>query len=265
MGCFGYNIDMLTTPVNFDEVDLIAFDLDDTLAKSKMPIDSEMSELLCSLLTQKRVAVVSGASFDQFKKQFLSNLGCPISQLTNLFLISTNGACLYEFRNDWVKLSEENFSPEAKAEVMTCLTEAVNSLGFDSSVLYGQQIEDRGSQVTFSGLGSEAPIEEKKGWDSDRAKRTKLVELLQKKLQNFSIKIGGMTSVDITPLGIDKASGLQKLAKLLSLDLSKLIYVGDALFPGGNDESVMNLGISTIQVAGPEETKKIISDLINKK
>jgi len=59
---------------NFKDKSLIIFDLDGTLAESKQPMDSEMTELLARLLEKKKVAVISGGSFEQFKKQFLPEL-----------------------------------------------------------------------------------------------------------------------------------------------------------------------------------------------
>jgi phosphomannomutase len=35
-------------------------------------------------------------------------------------------------------------------------------------------IEDRGSQITYSALGQQAPLEEKEKWDPDFAKRKKI-------------------------------------------------------------------------------------------
>jgi hypothetical protein len=41
-----------------------------------------------------------------------------------------------------------------------------------------------------------------------------------------------------------------------------MLYVGDALFPGGNDEIVKETGIPTQQVSGPAETKEIIEKVL---
>jgi hypothetical protein len=37
-----------------------------------------------------------------------------------------------------------------------------------------------------------------------------------------------------------------------------MIYVGDALFPGGNDYPARSTGAACIQVANPNETKRVI-------
>ena len=53
---------------------LVVFDLDGTLAKSKSPIDAKMAALLDKLLGVVKVAVISGANWPQFQKQVLSHL-----------------------------------------------------------------------------------------------------------------------------------------------------------------------------------------------
>src|ERR1035441_10285233 len=61
--------------------------------------------------------------------------------------------------------------------------------------------QDRGSQITFSALGQQAPLEEKKKWDPDFAKRKKIKAILDKLIPEFSVRMGGATSVDITKTG----------------------------------------------------------------
>ena len=46
--------------------------------------------------------------------------------------------------------------------------------------VWGDVIEDRGSQITFSALGQQAPLEEKKKWDPDFAKRKGMKTILDK-------------------------------------------------------------------------------------
>ena len=41
-----------------------------------------------------------------------------------------------------------------------------------------------------------------------------------------------------------------------------MIYVGDALFPGGNDYPVVRTGIATIAVTGPPQTRCVIQTII---
>jgi len=80
-------------------------------------------------------------------------------------------------------------------------------------------------------------LAEKEKWDPDFAKRKKITTILQTLIPEFSIRMGGATSIDVTKPGIDKAYGIGKLKDTLHLSLKEMVYIGDALFPGGNDYS----------------------------
>jgi hypothetical protein len=41
-----------------------------------------------------------------------------------------------------------------------------------------------------------------------------------------------------------------------------MIYIGDALFPGGNDYPAQQAGVDCIAVKGPEESKRVIQTII---
>ena len=123
-------------------------------------------------------------------------------------------------------------------------------------------IEDRGSQITFSALGQQAPLEEKKKWDSDFAKRKKIQSILDKLIPEFSVRLGGATSIDVTKPGIDKAYGVRKLRDVLGISLKEMIFIGDALFAGGNDYPAEQAGVVSIPVKGPHETKRVVEAII---
>ncbi len=123
-------------------------------------------------------------------------------------------------------------------------------------------IENRGSQITFSGLGQQAPLDAKKNWDPHFEKRKIIKESLEKTLPEFSINMGGATSIDVTKPGIDKAYGIKKLQQTLSIAIAEMIFVGDALFEGGNDYPARSTGAVCIQVRDPDETKRVIEAII---
>ena len=62
--------------------------------------------------------------------------------------------------------------------------------------------------------------------------------------------------------GIDKAYGIQKLRDVLSIPIDDMLYVGDALFRGGNDAPARDTGAACIQVRDPHETKRVIETVI---
>ncbi len=102
----------------------------------------------------------------------------------------------------------------------------------------------------------------KRGKYPDYFKRKKIKAILDTYIPEFSVRIGGSTSIDITKPGIDKAYGIGKLRDLLHISLQEMIYIGDALFPGGNDYAAEKAGVDCIPVEGPEETKHVIKTII---
>lgn len=131
------------------------------------------------------------------------------------------------------KIYSEDFSDDQKKKIISSLNKAIRELDFNVEKTWGKTIEDRGSQITYSALGQIAPIYEKKKWDSDFKKRKKIKAILDVSIPEFSVRLGGTTSVDVTKPGIDKAYGIHKLRDHLGISLDEMIFVGDALFPGG--------------------------------
>lgn len=240
---------------------LIVFDLDGTLAASKSPLDAEMASLLHDLLSIIKVAIISGGAWLQFEKQVLSHLPQDES-LTSLSILPTCGTEFFQFAGEWKKLYSEDFTADEKETIVSSLKQAVAAAGFIVEKTWGEAIEDRGSQVTYSALGQQAPLQEKEKWDADLAKRKKIKAILDTLIPEFSVHIGGATSIDITKPGIDKAYGLRKLRDTLGISLKEMIYVGDALFVGGNDYPAKEAGVISIPVRGPEETKRVIEAVI---
>jgi HAD superfamily hydrolase (TIGR01484 family) len=235
---------------------LIVFDLDGTLAESKSSLDDEMAVRLRELLVVLRVAVISGGNWPQFETQLLANLPHD-ERLKSLFLLPTCGTKFFQYEGDWKELYSEDFTDGEKEKIMSALKKSLDAAGFKPGHLWGELIEDRGSQITFSALGQQAPLEEKKKWDPDFAKRTKIKAILDTLIPEFSVAMGGATSVDITRHGIDKAYGIRKLRDVLGITVNEMIFIGDALFPGGNDHPARETGVVCIQVRDPNETKRV--------
>ena len=240
---------------------LIVFDLDGTLAESKSSLDTEMAALLHNLLGIVKVAVISGGDWPQFEKQLLSNL--PHDEcLENLSLLPTCGTKFFQYKGDWKKLYSEDFTTDEKERIIGSLKKAVAEAAFKVERVWGEVIEDRGSQITFSALGQQAPLKEKDKWDPDYTKRKQIKAILEPLIPGFSVRMGGATSVDVTKPGIDKAYGIRKLRDLLGISLQEMIFIGDALFVGGNDYPAEEAGVISISVRGPNETKPVAKAII---
>jgi hypothetical protein len=240
---------------------LIVFDLDGTLAESKAAIDKEMATRFAALLTVAKAAIISGGDWPQFEKQVLAHLPKG-KNLQNLSILPTCGTKFYRYKRGWKQLYAENFKPAQKEKILDCLNEAIDKSGFKAKKTWGDPIEDRGSQITYSGLGQKAPLDEKKIWDPDFAKRGKIKKQLDKMLPEFDVNLGGATSIDITKHGIDKKYGIHKLRDVLDIKIGEMIFIGDAIFPGGNDYPAKQAGAFSIRVSNPDETKTVIEGIV---
>jgi len=237
---------------------LVAFDLDGTLALSKQPLDDDMAERIADLLDVCLVDIISGGDWPQFEKQVVSRLP-ERAKLANLFIQPTTGTKLYRWSGAWKPVYAELFSADERHQIETALDDAVKAEGLDEGQTWGDRIEDRGSQITFSGLGQEAPLIAKNNWDADRSKREALQKRLRAALPDLSINIGGSTSIDITRKGVDKQYGLTKLLPVAGVGKDEVLFVGDAIFPGGNDYPAKEMGLDTIKVDEIEQTRLVIS------
>ena len=236
---------------------LIIFDLDGTLAESKSDLDGEMATVLARLLATVDVAIISGGAWAQFEKQVLAFLPHD-ERLKRLPLLLSCGTKFYRFDGAWKKLYSEDFNVDEKKTIISALDQAERKAGFKAERHWGEPIEDRDSQITFSALGQAAPLDEKQKWDPAFAKRNAIEAILAPPIPAFSIHLGGSTSIDVTRPGIDKAYGVRKLHETLGIAIADMIFVGDALFPGGNDYPAEQAGAESIRVRDPHETKRVV-------
>jgi HAD superfamily hydrolase (TIGR01484 family) len=244
---------------------LIAFDLDGTLAESKSPLPDRMAELLNSLLEKKEVCVISGGKFEQFEKQLLDNLKADSDNLKHLHIMPTCGTRYYRYdssSNKWNKLYAENFTAAEKKKIIAALQESIADCGFDKEETWGEQVEDRESQITFSALGQQAPVDAKEAWDPSGDKKLKIRNRVAELIPDFEVRTGGATSIDVTKLGIDKAYGMRKLIELTGIKKEEILFMGDRLKEGGNDYPVKAMGIDSIEVSHWQDTALVIQAIV---
>ncbi|TSD05084.1 MAG: hypothetical protein Greene07147_796 [Parcubacteria group bacterium Greene0714_7] len=247
-----------------ENVRALAFDLDGTLTESKCEMTPEMGEALAHLLVRLPVGIMSGGSYTQFQKQVVPFL--PVgSHLERLHLFPTSAARCYAYKeNEWRLVYSHDFTPDEKQEIMAALNAGIAKTHIvdDSTPTFGERTEDRGAQISFSALGQNAPIELKRAWDPTQEKRMPLQKLLVEALPNFSVRINASNTIDITRAGITKAYGIQRFSEMVGIPMGEMLYVGDALFEGGNDAVVKEAGIPTQSVSNPEETLALIRQFL---
>ncbi len=241
---------------------LVAFDMDGTLALSKQRLDEDMAGRLAKLLTVAKVAVISGGDWPQFEKQVVSQLPDG-ANVDSLFIMPTTGTKMYRHDGSgWQAIYAELFDDDEKQRIIASFHASLDATGFKPEQTWGELIEDRGSQITFSALGQQAPLEAKEKWDPDFSKRRVIQADLKQRLPGFAINAGGATSIDITREGVNKATGLQKLAEHSDIATGDMIFIGDAIFPGGNDYPPFEAGIDCVKVKTIDDTRSAIDAIV---
>ncbi|SDT27505.1 HAD-IIB family hydrolase [Microterricola viridarii] len=246
---------------------LVAFDLDDTLAASKSPLEPEMAAVLLRLLEVAEVCIISGGNYAQFQNQVLQVLDIDDEQLlARLHLMPTCGTQYLRFEQGaWAQRYAEVLSDDQKARALESVERNAQALGYWESDTWGPILEDRGSQITFSALGQQAPVEAKAAWDADGVKKGALRDAVALELLDLEVRSGGSTSIDITKRGVDKAYGMNKLVEATGIPLEDMLFIGDRLDEGGNDYPVKAMGVSCIAVHGWQDTVGVVTGLLEQR
>lgn len=233
----------------------LAFDFDGTLEESKQPITTEVADLLIRLLDHYLVMVISGEQFELLKEYLLDQLGA--ANLQNLHIFPQSGAQYYRYNgSEWELVYDNQLTVDEVDHICQIVQQHAQQLGLWIENPVGEIIENRGAQVTYSALGQQASIEQKREWDPDQQKRKALQDAIRPELPNMIVRIGGTTSIDISK--IDKSYGVQQFIERNQLQPEEVTYYGDKLDAGGNDEPVKKLGIQCVSVANWQQTVKLL-------
>lgn len=252
---------------------LIAFDLDGTIAPSKSTLPDEMAELLPHLLDKFDVCVISGGKYGQFEKQLLNGLHATNAQLDRLHLMPTCGTQYYRYdakSGAWQRRYAELLTDAEKKKIFDALNKGFKDLHLEAEKTYGEVLEDRESQVTYSVLGQdivwelgEEGLKMKEAWDPDDVKKQKVRDYVAPLIPEFEVRVGGVTSIDVTKPGIDKAYGIGKLLHELEIEKDDVLFLGDRIRPGGNDYPVQEMGIDCLEVSDWRNTAQIITGILH--
>ena len=248
---------------------LVAFDLDDTLAPSKSAMPPAMATALRRLLDVVPVCIISGGQVGQFRDQVLARLDADADELSRLHLMPTCGTRYYTYDSSqparggdaWKLVYANDLTPEQIRTGFEIVEAHARRLGLWEERTWGEILEDRGSQITFSALGQDAPLEAKRAWDPTGEKKAALRDAVAPLLPELEVRSGGSTSVDITLKGVDKAYGMRRLAEVTGIALEEMLFIGDRLDPEGNDYPVKALGVPCQAVGGWQDTVTYVTAL----
>lgn len=236
---------------------IIACDLDDTLADTKQPITPRMADLMTQLLEQYDFCVITGGRYRQIETNVFDQLDLSTQAMSRMHAISTSGAQYNRFNSEtgaWELVYRQNMPDGEREMIVARIEEVARAEGFWEPQAVGDIIDDRLTQVTYSGLGQLASPEAKRAWDPSGAKRQRLRAVLAETFPDYEVTINGTTSIDVLEGGIDKAYGISKLMEYNDYSLDDILFFGDSLGENGNDYPVKAMGIDTIAVTKWQET-----------
>lgn len=230
----------------------IFFDLDNTLTRSRSPITPEMSRLLLLLAKKHEVIVVSGAEAKQIQFQLgdaLRGKYWVMGQNGNM-CSDKDGRVLWENKMNWVQ----------KLEVFSYADRVIRAKLFSYKDKL-DLVQDRGCQISYSILGHSEDVSKKEKADPDQAKRQMILKKFPFKNTGVDVKIAGTTCLDFFIKGKNKGSNVAELYKKMKWKKNECLYVGDALFKNGNDESVIGV-VPTKKVGDPSDTEALITVIL---
>ncbi len=235
----------------------LVFDVDNTVTESCSEITDDMADVLNNL--KEELVFISGTKASELKKMVSSKLNRNHHILAN---VGTHHLLVKPIGEE--EIYNEVLKDEEKEEIISALKELKKEHNLIPLTSEEDQIQDRGSQITLSILGRNAPKEDKEFYDQDKEKRKKFVAFLKEILgeEKYELGMGGTTSIDITRKGTDKGISLERFMKEMEITKEDILFFGDQMDSGGNDYPVVRTGIKCITVENPEETLRILKTLL---
>lgn len=268
---------------NMDVKTAVLLDIDNTLTPPRRQLTEPMAEILKRLCIPFHVAAGSHLALLQeqffeslytfgFRKQFdafLSNgaihYRCDYSKGMSIEMVSA-----FNIR-DYLGDVDYNFL----IEILTKTLELREFLLLPPLKVMGERIIFRGSMINFCTIGrpEQESAESRHNrdnfvkFDNTTQYRQKLMDHLKRELSSLinkrqlTITLGGQTSFDIGITTQDKTNAVRTL---LQNGTKRLVFIGDALFEGGNDASIREFvknwpstspcPVETVQVSSWKET-----------
>ncbi len=235
------------------------FDLDNTLTPSRAAMKPEHAPIFGRLCREKDVVVVTGGAEEQIQKQI------PLPAAGNYYMLSQQGN--HAVGKDGTLAWQETVSPEQEEAVRAfadILTRELDLGVADRDDLF----ENRGSQLAYSTIGFHESNEKKYAYDPDQSKRRALLsahadDLAKLRAIGIEAMPAGSTTIDFILAGRNKGFNIARWLVREGWQAGDCIYFGDALFPGGNDETVIGV-IPTHPVKDPDETFAFIGQLLGR-
>lgn len=233
------------------------FDLDNTLTPSKSLIEAAHLPILKRLAERADVIVVSGHGEADIRSHLTEALHGAF------YTLGQNGNRANTKDGDI--LWNNSLQQGQRDAILAFIAKARALLNYtvrDENDI----VEDRDSQIAFSLIGHHEDKAKKDAFDPRHEIRFKLLTDLASdvealKVANVEVRIGGTTNLDFFEYGKNKGYNVNLFIEKMGWDKLDCIYIGDALFPGGNDETVVGV-IATHAVKDYKETYSYLSDIL---
>ena len=225
------------------------FDVDGTLTPSRKKITPEFFDEFFQFTEENDVYLVTGSDRDKTLEQITPEIYNNCKRVYNC-----SGSDVYEgdknvYRDDW----------ELPEKVERFLQDELDFSQFP--IRNGNHIERRPGGVNFSILGRDKdPMlgrEEYVKWNKIHSERRFIALRILDMFPDLTVALGGLTGIDIGPLGADKSPILRDF----TAD-DEIHYFGDRMESGGNDhslgEAVKKMGGFTYNVDSYKDTRDVI-------
>lgn len=224
----------------YENIKVIAMDLDGTLTQHKTPLSPAHREILFALSKKYKLLMVGAGQvmrifnqMEQFPIDIIGNYGMQYG--------------VYDPNTKSMDIVRDVTVDCPKAQI----TEIINGLRQKYGYLdyRGETVEFHPSGcVTFPILGTKARQEDKLSFDPDRIKRRKIYDDVVRTFSAYCVFVGGSSSFDMAPKPYNKYYALDLYCKENNLSHSEVVYIGDDYGLGGNDESVYQSDFNYITI-----------------
>ncbi len=246
-------------PIDYSTKKVIIADVDDTICESCQVMSDEMANQINSMIQQGYTfAFLTGT-----EKQYLLEMVSSKLRGKHYLLAAIGTECIeVEVGGENKEVYKYNLSEEQINEIVKALEELTQKYNILPVTNKDDQIQNRETQVCLSAIGRHAPKEQKAAYDPNGNKRLEWIQFLKTILDEnkYDMTIGGTTSIDITPKGIDKAWGIKHFCEKFGIELENVLFFGDKIHPGGNDFPASKV-VDVVSVKNPEETLGRLKEL----
>ena len=238
----------------YENIKVIAMDLDGTLTQHKTPLSAEHRAVLTAL-SKKYKLLMAGAGqvmrvfnqLEQFPIDIVGNYGLQYG----VYNPETKGIDI--LRNVTVECDRK------------LITKKINMMRekYGFTEFTGDSVEFHPSGcVTFPILGTKAKQEDKLAFDPDRIKRRKIYNEVVEEFSDYCVFVGGSSSFDMAPKPYNKYYALDLYCKENGYTHDEVVYIGDDYGLGGNDESVYLSDFNYITIDNYLDFPKVVENLL---